>query len=374
MAHYHVIAKVGNSMYAEIPASEADRHGPIIEAGRSYVINRFKVCNAKSVFRSVPGPNMLQFTCHTKISVATEQITEPKYINMLTPFDRLPEFINDNKKFHGELCVSGYAACHWYINPGIPEVEALLNITHGQSFKIKRAGIPITEQERPDPMPVPDLLTLREMEAIDPFEFPIMNRDNIPPDIAAIGSSKFTFSVTMSEASFLKPKKSYQVNSIIHSYGKQRALPSHGPNQAHLLIQDTKFHTQLTGSVSPSHTLQSNPQAPVLQTPTKMLPLEHISLQTPPKNTEKPEDYPQGSINVPPRKIFKAVTSKIKKMGTSKRQRRDDDPNDDVYQPDPSELTAASSVGGVGDDSDMDVDDGGDEDDIPDLIALNFPG
>ena len=84
-------------MYAEIPAKEADKHGPIIQADRTYVISRFRVCNAKDAFRSVPGPYMLEFTCHTKISAATEEITEPKYIYNLTPFSKLPEFINDKK-------------------------------------------------------------------------------------------------------------------------------------------------------------------------------------------------------------------------------------------------------------------------------------
>lgn len=46
--------------------------------------------------------------------------------------------------------------------------------THGQSYKIKRAGIPIAEQSQPEPPPVPDFLTLQEMEAIDPYEFPVI--------------------------------------------------------------------------------------------------------------------------------------------------------------------------------------------------------
>ena len=91
----------GNTMYAEIPAKEADKLGPMIQVDRTYVIARFKVCNAKKNFKSVPGPYMLEFTCHTKISAATEQITGPKYIYNLTPFEKLPEFINDTKKFHG---------------------------------------------------------------------------------------------------------------------------------------------------------------------------------------------------------------------------------------------------------------------------------
>ena len=88
-------------MYAGIPAKEAKKHGPVIQADRTYVISRFRVCNAKSFFKSVPGQYMLEFTYHTKISVANEQITEPKYIYSLTPFEKLPEFINDNRKFHG---------------------------------------------------------------------------------------------------------------------------------------------------------------------------------------------------------------------------------------------------------------------------------
>ena len=91
----------GNTMYAEIPTKEADKLGPMIQVDRTYVIARFKVCNAKKNFKSVPGPYMLEFTCHTKISAATEQITGPKYIYNLTPFEKLPEFINDTKKFHG---------------------------------------------------------------------------------------------------------------------------------------------------------------------------------------------------------------------------------------------------------------------------------
>jgi len=68
-----------------------------IQADRTYIISCFRVCNAKDAFRSIPGPYMLEFTYHTKISAATEEITEPKYIYNLTPFSKLPEFINDKK-------------------------------------------------------------------------------------------------------------------------------------------------------------------------------------------------------------------------------------------------------------------------------------
>ena len=61
----------------------------------------------------------------------------------------------------------------------------------------------------------------------------------------------------------------------------------------------------------------------------------------------------------PPRKILKATTSKIKKASASKRQRAGDDSDDEDYAPAPSDMAAASSVGGIGDDSsDEDVEGG----------------
>ena len=74
----------------------------------------------------------------------------------------------------------------------------------------------------------------------------------------------------------------------------------------------------------------------------------------------------------PPRKIQKATTSKIKKASASKRQRDSDDSDDVDYAPNPCDLAAASSVGGVGDDS-SDEDIEGDEDDVTDLMGLDLP-
>jgi len=42
----------------------------------------------------------------------------------------------------------------------------------------------------------------------------------------------------------------------------------------------------------------------------------------------------------PVRRFFSSATSKIKKASASKRERRDDDPNDANYDPDLSELAA----------------------------------
>ena len=73
----------------------------------------------------------------------------------------------------------------------------------------------------------------------------------------------------------------------------------------------------------------------------------------------------------PPQKTFKATTSKIKKAGASKRQRGSDDSDDVDYDPNPSEMAAASSVGNIGDDS-SEEDIEGVEDDVTDLMGLDL--
>jgi len=91
----------GNTMYAEIPAAEAQRHDPVLQAGNNYVISRFRVCKAKDYYRSVPGPYMLELTCHTRISSSDHSGSFPEYIYSLTPFGNLSDFIGDRKKFYG---------------------------------------------------------------------------------------------------------------------------------------------------------------------------------------------------------------------------------------------------------------------------------
>ena len=74
----------------------------------------------------------------------------------------------------------------------------------------------------------------------------------------------------------------------------------------------------------------------------------------------------------PPQKLLKATTSKIEKAVSSKRQRDGHDSGDEDYAPNPSDLAAGSSIGGVGDDSsEEDVE--GDEDDVTDLMGLYLP-
>ncbi|KAL6909788.1 hypothetical protein ACP4OV_001447 [Aristida adscensionis] len=45
-----------------------------------------------------------------------------------------------------------------------------------------------------------------------------------PPDLSAIVSLRFTFGITLTEQSFFKPTKTYQVNSIVTSHGRQPSV------------------------------------------------------------------------------------------------------------------------------------------------------
>ena len=76
--------------------------------------------------------------------------------------------------------------------------------------------------------------------------------------------------------------------------------------------------------------------------------------------------------SLPPRKGLKATTSKIKKAGASKRQRYSDDSDDVDYDPNPSEMAAASSVGDVGDESSEEEPEEV-EDDVTKLMGLDLP-
>jgi replication factor A1 len=124
------------------------------------------------------------------------------------------------------------------------------------------------------------------------------NRETIPTDIAAIVSSKYTFSVTMADESFHKPKKSYQVNAIVTAYGKQRALRLHPPNQAQPQINTTRYHGQTSTSAQQANPNYSNVQLPYTETPTRTLPFEQMALQTPVKETETSTHHPSSEPNM----------------------------------------------------------------------------
>ncbi|PUZ57390.1 hypothetical protein GQ55_5G426600 [Panicum hallii var. hallii] len=363
----------GNSIYAEIPASEAERHSSTLEEGKIYIMSRFRVCNAKNYCKSLPGPYMLEITCHTRINLARETATFPEYVYFLTPFDEIPGYIGEKKKFHdvlGFLVQINEPEWVHFANQATPALRRDIVIRDDKHVELKvsiwgrrvRDFLPtdmaIESSNNPiillltgclvklyqAPRPIAQSMTLQEMLEIDPYEFPnchviddrtwwfpscnlcnrsckadgadytcyecgttnkytykyklcfiatdgtdeaemicfgeigrrivgksvetIMRaprgRDGLPMDIAAIVSSKFTLAVTMSEKSFRNPKKTYQITAIITAFGKQKNIPYHLPNQ----IQSSQ--TEIAGSSSCANT------------PSKLLPINEVYLQTPP--------------------------------------------------------------------------------------------
>ncbi|CAN6342885.1 unnamed protein product [Urochloa humidicola] len=76
---------------------------------------------------------------------------------------------------------------------------------------------------------------------------------NVPPTIAAIVSEKFTFTIKLTDDSYRFPKKTFIINSVITSHGKQRVIPqiqTIGESSAHvsssrLLIQNPPTDTHI---------------------------------------------------------------------------------------------------------------------------------
>jgi len=93
----------GSAIYAEIPPTEAEKHGRIIQPCQNYIMSRFRICNAKDYYKSVQAPYMLELTCHTRVSHTEEPGSFPNYVYNLTPFSELQQFVGDRKKFHGKL-------------------------------------------------------------------------------------------------------------------------------------------------------------------------------------------------------------------------------------------------------------------------------
>ncbi|KAG2651375.1 replication protein A 70 kDa DNA-binding subunit B-like isoform X1 [Panicum virgatum] len=442
----------GSAIYAEIPPTEAEKHGRIIQPCQNYIMSRFRICNAKDYYKSVQAPYMLELTCHTRVSHTEEPGSFPNYVYNLTPFSELQQFVGDRKKFHdvlgilieaaepewisfsnqpkpnlrrnillrdatgnevrvslwgqkasafnidnlndssgpspttilltgclvktfqGQLYLSGHSACHWYINPEIPESETLLQSVGSQNITVRKTGTPLEDLPVPQTQQNKEHLTLREMQDIDPYEFPekgcmctvtitrlidastwwfpscnfcnksckqegcdficyecgttnkfsykyklnfitsdgteeaemicfgeigrrivgkpvetVMRtpkgNDLLPLDVAGIVSSKFTFTVLMTEKSYRVPKKSYRITSIVTAYGKQKITPSLSQNapQSSQDIGTSDKEIAKVETISAA-SCPSSSQLYGLLTPTKTLPIQSMHLQTPEKS------------------------------------------------------------------------------------------
>lgn len=89
-------------MYGEIPGSEVESKGPLLEENGIYVISRFRVSNANHSFRPVDAPLMVEFTCHTQVSAAREAMPGfPAHAYRLVPIGSLKSRVGDTRDFIG---------------------------------------------------------------------------------------------------------------------------------------------------------------------------------------------------------------------------------------------------------------------------------
>ncbi|RLN23750.1 hypothetical protein C2845_PM07G05540 [Panicum miliaceum] len=205
-------------MYAEIPAAEADRLSPLLEVGKIYTLSRFRICNSKDYFKSVPGPLMLELTCHTKISPSDHGGPFPEYVYTLTPFENIRDYIGDRRKFHDALGVLvEVAEPVWVHFSNEPKPKLRRNIViKDQSFcdqpiQIRRVGVPIPKEPQPPAQTTMELMTLREMQEKDPYEFPRgviaipKNRIKSLPLLLALASKRFSLTILLIKGKVAAP-------------------------------------------------------------------------------------------------------------------------------------------------------------------------
>ncbi|CAL4928398.1 unnamed protein product [Urochloa decumbens] len=89
-----------NVMYAEIPQEMVHAFNNQIQEDEIYEIRRFRVANAKSMYKAVDGCYMIKFTVHTIVTVVERPpTTYPRYTYKLTAFEDLPMLVGNVQNF-----------------------------------------------------------------------------------------------------------------------------------------------------------------------------------------------------------------------------------------------------------------------------------
>ncbi|KAJ1262209.1 hypothetical protein BS78_09G089300 [Paspalum vaginatum] len=282
-----LVDEKGNNMYGEIPATEAEKKGPLLEEGNIYVIRRFLVSNAKSTFRPVPGNYMIQFTCRTLIEPVTDSaLVIPQFVYHLLPFDVLgvlveisdPKVVHPSGKqtptltrdivlrdlSHYEIKVTlwGQRASAFTLDNVYDPDEAkpivvllvgtLVKTYQGQNYlsgnaacrwyfnpdipeanafcsRYKLCFVVTDGTAEAEMVCFADVATKIVGKPVQQVMRATRPSEEFPPDIAAVVSLSFTFAVVLADQSFEKPKNSYRVLSILASHGRNSAIPHSAP-------------------------------------------------------------------------------------------------------------------------------------------------
>jgi hypothetical protein len=89
-------------VYAEIPNSLVTEKSSKIEVNRVYELQCFKILPAKSLYKVVDAPVMIQFMIYTQAHIVKNPpSTFPSFIYRLTNFDQIPSVVGRTKSFVG---------------------------------------------------------------------------------------------------------------------------------------------------------------------------------------------------------------------------------------------------------------------------------
>ncbi|CAN6231332.1 unnamed protein product [Urochloa humidicola] len=168
------------------------------------------------------------------------------------------------KSYKNENNLSGGTTCKWYINEEIPEIETYFDRVYDHHEKVEWVSSGDQQYKSHEHHKNLEEKTVMQLRDIDPWEFEVpsftgiaefvlfgkfarqiigkpvvalirsanknqpgsaTDPDHILPEIAALVSQKFTFSVSVTQKSLTQRNVSFQVNGIVAVYGKQPCIP-----------------------------------------------------------------------------------------------------------------------------------------------------
>ncbi|CAL4917156.1 unnamed protein product [Urochloa decumbens] len=169
-----------NVMYAEIPQEMVHAFNNQIQEGEIYEIRRFRVTNAKSLYKPVDGHCMIKFTVHTLVTEPDKPpTTYPRYTYRLTAFEELPMLVGNVQNFIDVLGIIVEISEVEMIQPTNNQPAAptrkliLMDIRYAsERVEIRRVAPAPPQAVQPQHPPQQETRYLRELIAIDPYEFP----------------------------------------------------------------------------------------------------------------------------------------------------------------------------------------------------------
>ncbi|ONM32727.1 Helicase [Zea mays] len=162
----------GNAIHCQIPSFLAATRGDEFQVGKIYKMTRFSVARAKSTYKPVDGDLMLYVTPYTTLELChTSPSGFPLYVYHLTSYDKIDPDGSNARNFHGEVLLSGGAACHWYFNPSIEEAETFYSRIESEKINIELPSLD-KQEITPPSFPQREHHNLKYILSLNPHDVP----------------------------------------------------------------------------------------------------------------------------------------------------------------------------------------------------------